>query len=119
MEIIVTAGATIAVAVISAIVAFLGGKAVRDKAPTETVEILANATAVLLEPLTARVNELESRLQRMAEEHEREVEGLLTTIANLEKENGFLLRWIAALVEQVRQRGGSPIGIEEIRKRDQ
>jgi len=89
---LITALATIAVAVISLGGGWIANNAVRRKAPAETVDILAGAANKLIAPLMQRIDDLEADLHATKEEYERELQALRRRINFLEAENNALIR---------------------------
>ena len=86
-----------------------------------TVQAARAAVDLMDDVNEARLSQLEERVARLEEiivEKDAELKKRQEKIRLLEVEIQTLLRWIAALVEQVHQNGGIPITLNEIRYLD-
>jgi hypothetical protein len=86
-----------------------------------TVQAAREAVALNDQVTNQRLEQLEERVGRLEEiivEKDQKLEKSYAKIELLEKECSLLLRWIAALSEQVTLAGKVPISLDEIQGRD-
>jgi TolA-binding protein len=91
--------------------------------PAALAAVQAAAAAVKLHDQVTdeRIEQLEERVHRLEQiivENNKEKERLLRRIADLDSEIDYLLRWVAALMEQLKKAGVIPLRYEEIRHRN-
>jgi hypothetical protein len=101
IEVLIAAAAV----VISPIVAWITIRMTRPKLRAEASEVLTDVSLSLIEPLRARIAELENRDVEKG-----------CRIDSLERENRVLHRWAQVLFSQVVESGNTPISFEEIRR---